>query len=243
MVGAGAVGSAFIQELSKLLTAIGPHTTIHVFDDGLVESRNLGTQEFFPSDIGKPKVEVLAERCSHSNLQIIPHQIRITEENAFEELLVNTEVINDERHILLDGVDNVESRLLLWDLGFDNRKKILHLAIGFAGVGYINWSNGIQNDTFQMSRLHVGNETLAEYIEAGEDELPPCQLIAHRKLIADIGYMGSQAYAAYIAGDLTGNFERIFGLKLSDRNYNFVSLNRDLDGFSLFGKPFIYEKV
>ena len=57
VIGAGAVGSKIALELAKL----GITTPIHVWDGDVVEAHNLPNQAFYLEDIGKPKVEAIAE--------------------------------------------------------------------------------------------------------------------------------------------------------------------------------------
>lgn len=58
VIGAGATGSAITLELAKLGIR-----NIHVWDFDNIEEHNLANQCFGTADIGRPKVEALAERC------------------------------------------------------------------------------------------------------------------------------------------------------------------------------------
>jgi molybdopterin/thiamine biosynthesis adenylyltransferase len=59
VIGGGGTASHLIPVLAR---SIGPQDVIHVWDGDHVETGNLGRQMFAPTDIGKPKATVWAER-------------------------------------------------------------------------------------------------------------------------------------------------------------------------------------
>jgi molybdopterin/thiamine biosynthesis adenylyltransferase len=79
-IGAGAIGSNFLESFAPLLGR-GCELRIYDFDD--VESANLATQSAFCSgDVGEPKADVMAQRLAplcHPSLNIKPVQARYEE--------------------------------------------------------------------------------------------------------------------------------------------------------------------
>lgn len=66
VIGAGAVGGRVVMELAKLGVA-----RINVYDGDTVAEHNVANQPYGRSDIGKPKVEALAERVFEDTAQLI----------------------------------------------------------------------------------------------------------------------------------------------------------------------------
>lgn len=85
VIGAGGTGSRIVAQLAQLVQSIewvrDRSPTIHVFDDDVVEAKNLTRQLFAKVDIGKNKAEVLAERYSKQyGIPITATVARITDE-------------------------------------------------------------------------------------------------------------------------------------------------------------------
>lgn len=69
VIGAGAVGSKIVMELAKLGLE-----NIHVWDGDVVEAHNLPNQLFYLQDVGKPKVQAVAEHVlAATGLTITTH--------------------------------------------------------------------------------------------------------------------------------------------------------------------------
>ena len=66
VIGAGAVGSKIVMELAKLGIE-----DIHVWDGDVVEAHNLPNQLFYLADVGKPKVQAVAEHVKLATGTII----------------------------------------------------------------------------------------------------------------------------------------------------------------------------
>lgn len=83
LVGAGGNGARLVPPLMQILN---PHDHLSIVDHDLVEDRNLGRQHFSPSDIGRYKALVLAERYRRSlggqPIGISAHTTQLTEEDA-----------------------------------------------------------------------------------------------------------------------------------------------------------------
>ncbi|MFN2397344.1 MAG: ubiquitin-like small modifier protein 1 [Gemmatimonadaceae bacterium] len=105
VVGAGGLGSP----LGLYLTAAGVGT-IGVVDFDVVDATNLQRQVLYgTSDVGRSKLDAAAERLRDVNphVEIIPHEVRLTSENALG--------ILESYDVVVDGTDNFPTRYLVND--------------------------------------------------------------------------------------------------------------------------------
>ncbi len=119
VVGLGGLGSI----ITYYLVAAGVGRLI-VIDDGLVELSNLNRQILYTtSDIGLPKAYIAAARLRALNpeVEVVPHQARLTEENV-ERLLGDAD-------ILVDALDNWETRHILNRYAVGSGKPLIHGAV------------------------------------------------------------------------------------------------------------------
>ena len=100
LIGAGSLSSKY----APTLTVKGVRT-IHVWDDDVVEARNLYNQRFLPEHIGMPKVEAVADYCRRlkpdGQTTFVLHR---------EKLVAGTPLSG----IVLAGVDSMKSRGVTW---------------------------------------------------------------------------------------------------------------------------------
>ena len=120
VIGAGGLGCPALQYL--VAAGIGQ---IDLYDDDSVSLSNLQRQVLFTTeDIGKPKVEIARQRLTALNphTHIRTFQKRISHANDIEDLASAT--------LLLEGVDNFETRFLLNDVCIAAQTPFLSAAIG-----------------------------------------------------------------------------------------------------------------
>lgn len=134
VVGAGGLGCPVLQYLAA--AGVGK---IGVVDDDCVEVSNLQRQVLFSyNDLGRPKVEVVAECLSGQNPHICvrAHNTRLSAENI-------KEVFNDYS-IVVDGSDNFPTRYLVNDACVLFDKILIHGSIyKFHGqVSVFNYEEG-----------------------------------------------------------------------------------------------------
>lgn len=104
VIGAGATGSRIVLELAKLGL-----TDIHVWDFDVVESHNIANQAYRNSDIGRLKVEALAEIVLEATgLAITTHNQRVE----------GSERLGDVVFLL---TDTMESRKQIWKKALRNK--------------------------------------------------------------------------------------------------------------------------
>ncbi len=105
IVGAGGLGSP----LALYLAAAGVGT-LGIVDFDVVDESNLQRQVLYGvSDLGRPKLEAAAERLADVNphVEVVPHPVRLTSENALE--------ILRDYDVVVDGSDNFPTRYLVND--------------------------------------------------------------------------------------------------------------------------------
>jgi adenylyltransferase/sulfurtransferase len=105
LIGAGGLGCPLAQYLAA--AGVG---TLGLIDPDRVDVSNLQRQVLYAtSDVGRPKVEVAAERIRAQNpdVRVVAHQVELTSRNALE-LLKDWDVV-------VDGSDNFPTRYLVND--------------------------------------------------------------------------------------------------------------------------------
>ena len=118
-IGAGGLGSP-----SALYLAAAGIGTIGIIDDDVVDSSNLQRQVLHRTDrLGMPKVESAALTLTglNSDVNVVPHQLRLNSENA-------EDVIKDY-DLVVDGADNFQTRYLLNDVALKLGKPVIHASI------------------------------------------------------------------------------------------------------------------
>lgn len=134
VVGAGGLGCPVLQYLTA--SGVG---TIHILDDDSVSVSNLQRQVLFGmDDIDRPKAMVAAKKLSmlNPNIQLIPHQVRLSKENALE--------FFQEVDVIVDCSDNFATRYLVNDAAVISGKPFVYGALGqFDGqVSVFNYQDG-----------------------------------------------------------------------------------------------------
>lgn len=96
VIGAGATGSAIALELAKLGVK-----NLHVWDFDIVEDHNLANQCYGLSDVGKPKVEALAELIrNQAGMDIVVHNKKCTgEDNLGQVVFLLTDTMISRKEI------------------------------------------------------------------------------------------------------------------------------------------------
>lgn len=195
VVGAGAVGSAFIQELSKFCLSNHIHTTAHLYDFDDIEERNCAAQCFDAREIGGLKAVVCSEKFSNEYLTITPYK-----EYVDAKVIESWKTLDwyDNDIVIVDGVDNLKTRKLLWMEGFMCDFKVMHLALSAEGFGLVNWNFGTDN-TYCYDFSIIGEDEIEKRDEAAKnaEKLPPCELNKHRHMMFSVGLSGTHSLMNY----------------------------------------------
>jgi sulfur carrier protein ThiS adenylyltransferase len=150
IAGAGGLGSNVAIALAR--AGLGK---MIIADFDRVESSNLNRQQFFHDQVGRVKVEALAEniRRIHPYTDVVGHRLRVTEKN--------TARIFGEADILVEAFDRADQKQMLietWMTQFPERPIIA--ASGLAGFG----------DNNRIRERRIGRLTL---IGDESSEVPP----------------------------------------------------------------------
>jgi len=119
VVGAGGLGCPSAQYLAAAGVGI-----LGIADFDTISTSNLHRQVLYtPEDAGLSKVLVACQRLQKQNpdIKLIPHQLKITSDNAMELL--------QQYDIVVDGTDNFETRYLLNDAAVLLEKPLVYGAI------------------------------------------------------------------------------------------------------------------
>jgi molybdopterin/thiamine biosynthesis adenylyltransferase len=145
VVGVGALGATMAVEICRRSAALTLPIEINLYDFDQVEERNCFSQEFIPADIGRSKVEAVARRIDgFPNVKINVQETKLLEKNALDCMQL------DNKSIIIDAVDNIPTRQLLWSVGMQTRCPVLHVGMSQMGTGQVSW-NYKDFDTFPFS--------------------------------------------------------------------------------------------
>lgn len=178
-IGAGALGSEIAIGIAKRSYAVEIPIELSIFDFDTVESRNVGAQYFSPIHIGEPKSLVIGN---------ILREYETVTCNAFNERVTpqNIDAFFKDADIIIDCVDNIDTRHLLWQYGMINGIPILHTGISPTGNGNVQWTyqfNGKKVDTFALSPERISSQVLRSMKDGNHRVVPPCELNGLRSLI------------------------------------------------------------
>lgn len=121
-----------------------------------------------------------------------------------------------EGDILIDAVDNIPTRQLLWTLGVSGVVPVMHVGMAQAGTGNVTW-NFRGFDTFPLSpqyaldaheaAQHKPEEEADE--ELGVQQLPPCELSARRSLILNTAMAAVNSLFIFRGQDITNEMQEL----------------------------------
>lgn len=189
LVGCGFVGSVFVDEMLKRQFAGKLPQGWRMIDFDKVSERNCANQNFILDDNGKYKSDVLSERAMKSGKMTESVTTRLTEENI-NELLADSVLI-------IDGVDKLAVRQLLWGYAMSNGIPVLHLGIAEVGTGKVEWTHP-KHDTFTLSPAHTFGK---EVVDPPSGITPPCELARMRGVGLNVGFAAATAAAIYLGFD------------------------------------------
>ena len=175
VVGSGGLGGYVLEQLARL--GVGRLTII---DDDVFEEHNLNRQLFAtPSNLGRAKVEVAAERISEINpaVSLSPVKKSFCADNGFD-LLQGADCV-------VDAVDNVTARLEMAKVCQQLNIPLVHAAIAgwFGHVAtvlpgdnslatiYKHWQGG------QGIEQQLGNPSFTPAVAAGLQACEVCKLL------------------------------------------------------------------
>lgn len=177
ILGAGFLGSWYIRFLSQRLFATEGNIPLTIVDDGNFEGRNLMAQFVYPWQNEHQKVDVAALTAGNFRLRVNPVRERFTAASDFEAQLV------------VDCLDNIESRFLAHQFAKSKDVPVLHLSISPSGFGLVEWDDKWSlNPTKQLAPVSFE-----------QVEIDPCELIRYQELGVRIAVRAAVATHEFLA--------------------------------------------
>lgn len=166
IVGCGALGCA----IADLLTRAGVGT-LTIVDRDIIELTNLQRQVLFDEgDVsnGTPKAEAAKARLAHINGEVVTH----THVDDFN--YHNAERISHGADIILDGLDNFETRYLLNDLAVSRGLPYVYGgAVGVSGVSMCVLPHDVTRKVESASNVKWSNQQCTPCLRCIFPEAPP----------------------------------------------------------------------
>lgn len=191
IVGCGFLGSLFGEELAKRMMAFEQGGLVRCIDFDTFDARNAANQNCRLIHTDMPKAECLAQIVSEYGLQSQHLNIRLTQENVHALL--------GDATLIVDAVDHLPTRHILWRYGKGKGIPVLHLGISRAGTGSVDWSAGVF-DSWALNpiALILSGAALQENAQPEDEEpLPPCELVRFRALGLLTALSGAQAWGIF----------------------------------------------
>lgn len=211
LVGCGALGSVIALEAIKRARSVGSTIEVHLYDSDTVQDRNVAAQNFSPKHIGKPKVEAVREQLADYDIaEVVAHCVRLESDNLMREMKL------EKGDVVIDAVDNIPTRQLLWTIGTSGLVPVMHVGMAQSGSGNISW-NFKDFDTFPLSPKY-STTAHSEAVRKPEEEadrelavesLPPCELSARRSLILNTAMAAVNSLFIYRGQDITAEMEEL----------------------------------
>lgn len=116
VVGVGGTGGHLVPQLARLVHSTGIPHSIVLIDGDTVEEKNISRQNFIPSDIGKNKAEVLAQRYARAfGLEITAIPQYFEDARMLSEIESKGHAHRIGACVILGCVDNNKTRSLIAD--------------------------------------------------------------------------------------------------------------------------------
>lgn len=189
VVGCGFVGSVFTDEYLKRAFAGKLPYALRFIDYDTVEERNCANQNFYQTDAGKYKAEVMYEKATASG--------RYAEYRTEKLVPENIDALLEGAVLVVDGVDNLATRQLLWGHAQGAGVPVLHLGISEQGTGKVEWSHPDHN-TFSLAPQHTAGKDI---VDPKSGVTPPCELARMRGVGLNVGFAAAMAAAIYFGFD------------------------------------------
>lgn len=193
LIGCGFLGSLFAEEVAKLFFAHEERLDFVFIDDDIIDQRNPANHLYTPADVDLPKVEALSARARLYGFESLSLPRRLERDSDLEMHTLTSDLI-------IDAVDNLPTRHLLWELGkLEENLPVLHLGVSQQGTGAVEWTLG-EYDTFSLSPINLAARS-PEEVAAGVElrSLRPCELVKFRGLGLNTALAGAKA-AGIICG-------------------------------------------
>ena len=171
LVGCGFLGSHLTEHLCKLIFSQDLSSRFHLrfIDFDKWDLRNPANQfvTVANAENNSYKVQTLAQHAHSYLLSATPIQAKLDMDNAGELL--------KDSALVIDCVDNIPTRQLLWALGKGGLAPVIHAGISKSGQGRIDWSSS-SFDSFPYTPDAIAGRQLKDDYAIKE---PPCEMFKY----------------------------------------------------------------
>lgn len=193
VIGLGFLGSIFLDEFARRAFAKPIPVDFVLIDAEEVEPKNAANQNFLVTDAGTPKTQIFRERLRHMKLAVHDtHHERLTQENLH--------FLLKSARLIVDAVDNLATRQLLWSYGMAHAVPVLHLGLTPDGVGKVEWTAPDQ-DSFSLAPQY----TIGRKVTDPQSVEAPCELVRMRAAGVLTGLAGAVALSIFLGFDPEGH--------------------------------------
>lgn len=194
VVGCGFIGSHVADEIAKLCFSqeLFP-VKFRFIDFDTWEERNAANQNVSGNEARKEEFKAITcmrmAESYHNDITAEAITEKLTAENAAELLKDST--------LIIDCVDNVPTRQLLWAYGKQGTVgPVMHVGISRKGEGMINWSSTVL-DTFPFNPATIAGREMKEQ----DIKEPPCEMYKYRSAGLVLVQAVAMATAFYLGKD------------------------------------------
>ena len=171
LVGCGFLGSHLIENLCKFIYSqdLSASTSLRLIDFDTWDMRNPANQFVTPhlAENKAYKVNTLANHASMYSISATSHTAKLDYDTASKLLQDST--------LIVDCVDNIPTRQLLWALGKGGIAPVIHAGISKSGQGRVDWSS-INFETFPYTPEAIAGRQLKDDDAIKE---PPCEMFKY----------------------------------------------------------------
>lgn len=165
VIGVGATGSFAVASLARLGLQ-----DIHVYDGDVIEAKNIQNQNYSITDIGRPKVEAIAERVNSDvgSEVVIPHNTMVES--------VNDLALDGKDHTVFLLTDSVKSRLAIAEF-LEDEEDLCEVIETRLAVGHIELYvfDPVLDEDGYYQVWKEGIQAVADQpVDPEFDELTPC---------------------------------------------------------------------
>lgn len=193
VVGCGFLGSLLAVEVAKREFAHKGGNQFLFVDYDTFEERNAANQDCtVQAGTIKTQKSVWCRLVAKEHGHEATARTAKVVENNIDDLLGDCD-------ILVDAVDHLPSRQLLWTYGVKTGKPVLHLGISLGATGRVEW-----NDDFSLSPVALAGMSDAQLkaiSSVASSDLPPCELVSFRGLGLNTALAGAKALYIFLGFD------------------------------------------
>jgi len=191
LVGCGFVGSIFATEYLRRAFAGEIPLPLRFVDGDVWERRNAANQNVSLVDAteGYAKADTMA---------LLAQQFEKPAESVVDRIVPgNWRKVLEDARVIVDAVDNLKTRQLLYDKGLALNVPVCHVGITESGTGTVEWSHP-KHDTFHLAPHRTADKVI---VDPESGVLKPCELARMRGVGLNVGFAAAMSVALFLGFD------------------------------------------